>query len=470
MPETNTFCKASLFPCSAAELYEWHSRPGALERLIPPWERTHVLSRSGGIEPGSRVELQMYAGPIAYRWRARHLETIPGVMFRDMQEQGPLAHWTHTHRFADTPQGGQLEDQIDYALPGQPILPRCSTTLVNRSLERIFHHRHTTLHDDIRLHQHCSRTPLRLLVSGASGVLGNALLPLLTTGGHQVWTLVRRQPNRGKGEIFWDPEQGRLNLAGLPPFDGVIHLAGDNIGASRWTIAKKQRVIDSRVLGTGLLARTLAALPVRPRVLLSASAVGFYGNCLDSCMREEDAAGTDFISDVCSRWERSTLPAADAGIRTVHMRIGVVLSPRGGALQRLLTTAGLGFPRRFGDGRQFISWISIDDMIAAMLHALTCDTLSGPVNIAAPQPVTNAELMHTLATILNRPLLPPIPASLLKMIYGEMASEVVLGGCRVTTDKLRQSGLLFRHANLEKALRCLLGRFEHIGGHGELRG
>ncbi len=459
------FTAASVFPCSARELYDWHSRSGALERLIPPWEKTRVVSRSGGIDPGGRVVLQMHAGPIPYRWHARHIENIPGVMFRDIQEQGPFSRWVHTHRFADTPDGALLEDHIEYALPAQPLLPGFSTTLVNHTLKRVFRYRHATLLDDIRLHQRCSTRPLRVLISGGSGVLGSALHPLLTTGGHEVWTLVRRRPDRDKREIYWNPEREELNLTGLPAFDGVIHLAGDNIGEGRWTADKKKRVIDSRVLGTGLLAGTLAGLPsrIRPRVLLSASAVGFYGNCLDCCMREEDNAGPDFISDVCSLWEHSALPAQDAGIRTVFMRIGVVLSPRGGALQRLLASSAIGFSSRFGSGDQYISWIGINDMVAAVLHALTCDTLAGPVNIAAPQPVTNSELMRTLAAVLQRPLLPPIPAVLLKSLYGQMASEVLLGGCRVATDKLQQSGFTFRHANLEQALRHLLGQFKDNG-------
>ena len=406
--------------------------------------------------------LRLHTGPLAYHWHARHIENTPGMQFRDILEQGPFSRWTHTHRFTDTPRGALLEDCIEYALPGQVILPDWSSTLVQRTLDRVFRYRHATLQDDIFLHQCCSATPLRILVSGASGVLGSALLPLLTTGGHEVWTLVRRRPDRNKKELYWDPEKNELNLAGLPAFDGVIHLAGDNIGEGRWTENKKKRVIDSRVQGTRLLARTLASLPARPRVLLSASAVGFYGNCLDCCMREEDSPGTDFISDVCSLWEHSAQAAQDAGIRTVFMRIGVVLSPKGGALQRLLAPSALGFFKRFGSGDQYISWIGINDMVGAVLHALTCESLEGPVNIAAPQAATNSQLMRSLAKVVRRPLLPPLPAGLLKTLYGQMASEVLLGGCRVTTDKLQQSGYRFRHANLETALRHLLGKFEDI--------
>ncbi len=449
---------ASHFPGTAQELYDWHSRPGALERLIPPWENTQVVERVGSIGPGGRVVLKLHAGPVPYLWHARHIEDQPGVMFRDIQERGPFRRWIHTHRFSDTPEGALLEDEIEYALSGQAFLPNVADRMVQQTLERVFRYRHVTLREDLLLHQQCSTQPLRILITGASGVLGSALRPLLTTGGHEVWTLVRRMPNRSNNEIYWDPAQDQLNLAGLPPFDGVIHLAGDNIGEGRWTSAKKQRVIDSRVQGTGLIARTIAALPVKPKVFLSASAVGFYGNCLDCCMREEDRAGGDFISDVCTLWEQSARPAEEAGIRTVFMRIGVVLSPRGGALQRLLSTSAVGFCRGFGEGSQYISWIGINDMVGAVLHTLSCAQLEGPVNIAAPQPVTNADLMQTLARVLHRPLLPAVPAGLLKTLYGQMASEVLLGGCRVSTDKLQRSGYVFRQAALEPALRQLLGR------------
>nr|WP_321465415.1 TIGR01777 family oxidoreductase [uncultured Desulfobulbus sp.] len=452
------FRYASLFPCTARELYDWHSRPGALERLIPPWENTQVIKRSGTIDPGGEVVLRLHAGPVPYAWHARHIENVPGVMFRDIQERGPFASWTHTHRFSETTEGALLEDEIEFALPGQALLPPFAGQQVEKTLERVFRYRHATLREDVVLHQSCGTGPLRVLITGASGVLGSALCPLLTTGGHEVWTLVRRPPIRERKEIYWDPGAGELNLGGLPPFDAVIHLAGDNIGEGRWTGEKKKRVIDSRVQGTGLIARTIAAQEVKPKVFLSASAVGFYGNCLDCCMREEDRVGADFISDVCALWEQSARPAEDAGIRTVFMRIGVVLSPRGGALQRLLSTSAIGFSRSFGDGEQYISWIGINDMVGAVLHTLSCAELEGPVNIAAPEPVTNAELMRTLARVVRRPLLPAVPAGLLRSVYGQMASEVLLGGCRVSTDKLQHSGYTFRQPSLEQALRQILGR------------
>ncbi len=448
----------SEYPCSSVELYNWHSRPGALERLLPPWENISILSRQGGIEAGGRVELKMHAGPIPYRFRARHIENMPGEMFRDIQEKGPFASWSHSHYFENSDKGAVLNDQIEYSLPGHRFLPRFIKNNVIKKLQTLFRHRENQLREDIELHNRCSATPLRILISGSSGVIGRDLLPLLTTGGHQVFTLVRRHPDVSKGEIYWDPAKGILNKNDLPEIDGVIHLAGEYIGLSRWKEDKKRRVIDSRIKGTKLLAATLAAQDKVPKVFLCASAVGYYGDGQDKVIDESSPSGDDFISEVCRLWEKGTEPARDAGIRTVFMRLGVGLTPRGGALQRILATSPLGFIRRFGTGRQYISWISRDDMVSAMLHALSCPLLAGPVNIAAPQPVTNAEFMQTLARITGRPLLFPMPGWLLKMIYGQMASEILLSGCRVSSQKLQDSGFKFRHPSLEIALRSLLGK------------
>lgn len=458
MGRPDTFVFSSLFPCSAADLYAWHSRPGALERLIPPWEKTTVISRLGGIAPGGRVEMQMHLGPVPYRWKALHVEDEPGVMFRDIQQSGPFSSWSHTHCFTDKDGGSLLEDRIEFRLPFHSLLPAFVKNQVHEILRRTFRYRHATLREDLLLHRHCSEKPLRILVTGASGVLGRALLPFLTTGGHRVWTLVRHRPDPEKQEIQWDPVAGTIDRQALPELDAVIHLAGEYIGLNRWTAEKKQRVLDSRTRGTALLARMLAALPIPPKVFLSASAVGFYGDSGNHTVDEETIPGQDFISEVCNRWEKAAAPAEEAGIRTVLMRIGVVLTPKGGALQQLLTTASCGFFRRFGSGRQYVSWIGIDDTISAMLHCLTCSDLHGPVNIAAPAPITNAELMQTLSKALHRPLLPPLPGRVLNTIYGQMATEILLSGCAVSTAKLTASGFRFRQPALDRLLRRQLGR------------
>ena len=452
------FSASATFPCSVEELYRWHSRPGALERLIPPWENTKVLCRSGGIEPGGQVRMRMHFGPFPYTWQARHIENDANVFFRDIQERGPFQTWIHMHIFKHDAEGATLTDDIAYRLPGQAVFPWAGKVLVEPVLRKTFRYRHATLREDLKLHVVASKRPLRLLISGASGILGSALLPLLTTGGHEVWRLVRRQPNRSQKEIFWDPAKGQLNLAGLPAFDGVIHLAAENVGQRRWTSKKKEQVLNSRILGTQLLAKELAKTHHKPGVFLSASAVGFYGNCQACCIGEETEPGLAFISDVCSQWERAGQVAQDAGIRTVFLRIGVVLTPKGGALSGLLKTAPFGFSRRFGSGKQFVSWISIDDAISSILHALTSESLRGPVNLVAPNPVTNKELLTTLARVTGRPLLAPVPAAIVRFFFGQMGAEVLLEGCHASSAKLAASGYVFRQPTLEGALRRLLGK------------
>lgn len=455
---TQVFEYHSDYPCTARQLYNWHSRFGALERLLPPWERTKIVSRTGGLDPGGRVVLKMRSGPIPFHYHAHHIENIPGKMFRDIQEKGPFSSWSHSHFFTDTPTGSNLYDRVEYSLPFDNHLPSFLKTYVHKSLQQVFHHRESIISEDIKVHLRCSTKPLNILISGASGVLGRELIPFLTTGGHQVWTLVRRPPDRSKNEIFWDPENTVLDTSQLPTLDAVIHLAGEYIGLARWSEEKKQRVIDSRVQGTTFLSRVVSGLAVKPKVFLCASAVGYYGDTKQTELEETEPQGADFISEVCGRWEASATAAEKAKIRTVFLRMGIGLTPRGGALERILDTSPLGFMRRFGSGNQYISWISTDDMISAMLHCLACETLQGPVNVAAPQPVTNAEFMRTLARVAQRPLLIPIPASLLKIVYGQMASEILLSGCHVSPRKLVESGFQFRHPNLELALKKLLGK------------
>lgn len=448
----------STYPCSAEHLYNWHSMPGALERLLPPWENTSIVARTGRIEVGSTTTLRMHAGLFPFTFTAHHTKNIPGRMFQDIQEKGPFASWSHSHFFKEVDDGAMLEDRIAYSLPAHRFIPGCIKERVEKKLLRMFEHREQVLREDLHLHRQCSNKPLRILISGASGVLGRELVPLLTTGGHEVWTLVRRPPAPGSNEIFWNPAEGVLNADDLPQLDAVIHLAGEYIGLSRWSEEKKRRVMDSRIKGTDLLTRTLAALPQPPATFLSASAVGYYGNCGDKWTDENHPAGNDYISQVCHHWEQAANPARAAGIRTVYLRLGVGLTPRGGALQRILASSPLGFIRRFGDGQQYISWISSDDMIAAILHILNCQELHGPVNVVAPEPVTNGTFMRTLALVAGRPLLIPLPGRFLQILYGQMASEILLSGCRAQSTQLQQSGFRFRHPTLEKALKSLLGK------------
>lgn len=295
-------------------------------------------------------------------------------------------------------------------------------------------------------------------MSGASGLIGTALVRRLVTRGNRVSPLVRRTP--GRGEIGWDPEGGRLEPEDFKGVDAVVHLAGENIGA-RWTTARKARIHSSRVGGTRLLSVALSRMSTPPAVLVSASAVGIYGNRGDEILTEESSAGDrahDFLAGVGQDWEGAADVARAAGIRVVHPRFGVVLSPHGGVLDRMLPPFRLGVGGRLGSGEQWLSWISIDDAVEALVYLLFTETLPGPVNVTAPEPIRNRDLTRTLGRVLSRPTLLPVPAAALRLALGEMAESTVLASTRAVPRRLVAAGFRFSHPDLETALRHTLDK------------
>ena len=301
---------------------------------------------------------------------------------------------------------------------------------------------------------------MKIAVSGASGLVGSALVALLTTGGHTVHRLVRGKLNQSAKEIGWSPTERRLDPNDLEGIDAVIHLGGENIASGRWTKNKRKRIRDSRVDSTRLLAETLARMSHPPKVFLCASATGFYGDRGEEILTEEAAAGKNFLANVCQEWEQATQPAGDAGIRVANLRFGVVLTPRGGALKQMLPLFRLGLGGRLGSGNQVWSWIGIDDAIGAVYHALGNRSLSGPVNLTAPEPVTNRQFTTLLAKVLHRPAMLPAPSSALRMALGPMADELLLASARVVPQRLLQTEYEFRNRDLQSALRHLLGKHE----------
>jgi len=294
---------------------------------------------------------------------------------------------------------------------------------------------------------------MQVLVSGASGLVGSALVPALENAGHSVVRLVRRSP--AANEVRWDPAGG-IEAGALEGFDAVVHLAGESI-AGRWTAAKKSRIRDSRVQGTSTLAAALARVS-RPKVMVCASAIGIYGDRGDEVLREESAPGSDFLAEVGKQWEAATESAAGAGIRVVSLRTGMVLSSRGGALARMLPPFRMGAGGRIGSGQQWMSWIALDDLVAVIQHALATDSLRGPVNTVAPNPVTNAEFTTALGAALHRPAIFPLPAFMVRLMFGEMGEALLLSSQRVDCGKLLASGYRFRHSEIRPALQALLAR------------
>jgi hypothetical protein len=297
---------------------------------------------------------------------------------------------------------------------------------------------------------------MRVVVSGSSGLVGSALVEALTKEGHEVWSLVRRTPREGAREIQWNPLKGVDDVSALEGADAVVHLAGENIAEGRWTDEKKARIRESRVAGTRVLSEALARLQRPPQSFLCASAIGFYGDRGAEVLTEESAAGEGFLPEVCREWEAATGPASAREIRVVLLRFGVILAGEGGALEKMLTPFRMGVGGKIGSGEQYMSWITLEDTIGVIKHALKDETLSGPVNVVAPQPVTNQEFTKTIGHVLSRPTIFTVPAFAARLAFGEMVDAALLASERVEPARLKQSGYVFQHPELEGALRHLL--------------
>ena len=298
---------------------------------------------------------------------------------------------------------------------------------------------------------------MNIAIAGSSGFIGAALVAFLEAGGHTVVRLVRRSPAPGSNEIFWNPAQGVLDDASLEGLDGVVNLAGENLAQGRWTRRKKSRIVTSRLDSTRLLARVLSAMKSPPKVWISASAIGAYGHRGDDPLTEKSARGSGFLAGLCQEWEQAALSTGDGGIRVVTIRTGVVMGP-GGALKKMLLPFKWGLGGPIGSGHQYMSWIDLDDAVRAILHLITTPALQGPVNLVSPNPVTNRDFTRTLGRVLRRPTFIPLPAVMARLVFGEMADEMLLASTRVLPTALVDSGFEFRYPSLEDALRHALGK------------
>lgn len=452
-----SFVRRSRVPAPVEELDAWHRRRGALERLTPPWEHVEVLSDGAAGEPGSRRVLRVGRIPLRTRWVAEHWPLDDARGFRDVQIEGPFAQWRHEHRFESAgPDASVLEDRVEYALPLGLLGRAAAGRRVRRRLERAFAYRHRTVAGDLAALGAAGPERPHVAVTGASGLVGSALVPFLTAGGHEVTKLVRRPPEVGAPEVRWDPE-GFVDTDGLADVDAVVHLAGENIFA-RWTEEKKEAIRESRARGTRVLARELAGMEDPPDVLVSASGINYYGDGGEQRLDEEAAAGEGFLAGVCREWEEAASEASAAGIRVVRLRFGVVLTPEGGALALMLPAFRLGLGGPVGDGGQWMSWITRDDLVGAIHRAVTDDGLAGPVNAVAPHPVRNRELTSALGRVLGRPTLLRVPEAAVRALAGQMGEETILASIRAVPSALEGSGHRFRHPGVEEALRHLLGR------------
>jgi len=458
-------------------VFAWHIREGAFERLKPPWEQFEVIGRSGSIQNNGIVKLRTKIGPLYMKWIVRHAEYIPEKQFKDIQIEGLFPSFVHLHLFERFGTSCMLEDRIEYSLPAGRIGRLAAHRFVDRKLRKIFDYRHRTISQDLRTHSLINRIrkserPLTIAITGSSGFVGSALMPFLTTGGHRVVPLSRSPHVAPSLRTKQGQTLSHFNLDPLNSnrVDAVVNLAGENI-FGKWTKEKKEKLLESRINATTALCERLASLNEPPSVLVSVSAIAYYGDRGDEILSEDSQAGTraasipskvpsiDFLSDLCREWEYATHIAKEAGIRVVNLRLGIVLSSSGGLLARILPVFKLGLGGRIGRGNQYVSWIALEDLLTIILSMIANETFSGPVNAVSPNPVTNTDFTESLGKTLSRATFVAVPKFLLRVLVGqELTDALLLSSTRVMPSRLIGSGHQFRFPYLEQALKDTLGK------------
>lgn len=458
------FTYRTVIDAPADEVFAWHLRPGALERLAPGFEKMRVVEKQGGIVDNGKTTIEVKIGPFWRRWVAQHADFNKNARsFRDFQVSGPFRKWDHTHTVIPTnSQACVLEDRIDFEFGPFPLAGQLARKLIfEGKLQKLFRYRHALTAADVARHREIGAAPAKIAVTGATGLVGSTLAAFLSTGGHTVLPMTR--PGRPgvaflKDTIDWDPASGTVNLQKLEGLDAVVHLAGENIASRRWSAKQKEIIRKSRVESTRLLAESICKLQKPPRVLVCASAIGFYGNHADEILTEESPAGFDFLAGVCKEWEAAAAPAAERGVRIVNLRFGVILSAKGGALTKMLPPFLFGFGGRVGTGDQWMSWVALQDVIAAIHFALFKDSMRGPVNTVSPLAERNDQFTKTLGRVIRRPTVAPLPETIVQLAFGELGETLLLGGQHVVPKALQNAGFRFEYPDLESALRFELGR------------
>ena len=446
-------------PHPPSAVFDWYESTGSFDRLMPPWEVSEVVRADNTLEDGAQRVFRFPLGPIKMTWVAEHLNYDPPNKFEDVMLKGPFRSWHHTHRFIATKTGTRQIDEVTYELPMWALGRLVAGRSIRKRLDRMFKARKLRMTRDMSRHADFSEKPrMKILVTGSSGLIGRELCAFLDTGKHEVWSLVRRQP-RTEREIEWSPDEGRLDPSKIEGFDAVIHLAGYPVANKRWTRKVKDAIMDTRVKSTTLISDTIAGLSDPPSVFLCASAIGFYGNRGEEELDESSQLGEGYLADVSRKWEGCTKSASDAGIRTCLLRTGIVLSARGGALRKMLPAFKLGAGGPMASGKQWMSWISIDDEIYAIHHLMMSERCEGAHNLTAPEPVQNRTFTKNLGKVLRRPAFAPLPGFVMRLMFGERAGPLMIEGQRVMPQKLQESGYTFTHEVLEDALRDVLGHW-----------
>ena len=455
MSSKHRFDYESTVPASQQATFDWHARPGAFQRLEPPWERLEVVDQRDTIGNGDRVTLRLRRGPFHANWQLEYRDIRPPEQFRDIQVAGPYRGWEHLHSFQDDLAGARMRDEVTYQVGGLSAL--AGAKRIRRILERTFWYRHQRVARDLA--RHVSQSRMRVLIGGASGVIGGALAAFLTTGGHEVVQLVRHKAE-SPSEIEWNPPHEIPEPSLLEGFDAVVGLSGENIGGGRWTRRRRQAIATSRIPTTKLLSRALAELRHPPKVFYSQSAVGYYGSVAADPpppLSEDAPLGEGFLAEVCREWEAAADPAREAGIRVVHGRTGVVLDPGSSLVGRLLPLFRLGLGGVVAGGRQPLCWIGLDDVVGAIAFLIQHPSASGPYNLVGPEQVDNRAFTKTLASLIRRPALAPVPGFALGLAMGQMGIELAVRGQSVSPQRVQDLGFEFQEPTLRGALAWELG-------------
>ncbi|MBP03293.1 MAG: TIGR01777 family protein [Euryarchaeota archaeon] len=454
------FTHSTQVETSVEQTFDWHERKGAFRRLMPPWEQAELVSGESSLEDGTRLTFKFPMGPLKMKWIAEHSGYNPPHAFADTMIKGPFKTWHHVHSFVETENNTcRVDDRVEYTLP-MGILGRIfGSGNVRKRLDRMFKAREIRLAKDLkRYHNFAHIKRKKILIAGSSGLIGRQLVAFFGTSGHDVWRLVRRAPQ--ENEVQWNPSEGKINSDEIEGFDAVIHLGGAGIGDKRWTKKRKIVLEESRTKSTQLLSTTIAKLKNKPEVFIISSAMGYYGSRGDENLTEDSSAGSGFLPDMCVAWEASAQAAKDAGVRTIHCRTGLVLDATGGVLKKMLLPAQVGAGGPIGWGKQWYSWISMDDQVYAIDHLMMTKECSGAYNFGSPNPVRQKMFAKVLGKILRRPSFMPVPPFGIWFLMGKMGVTLATDSSKMLPNRLVESGYEFQHTDLESSLRDALGKWK----------
>ena len=448
MPELQFTTKIAV---SRELLLSWHNRSGAFERLLPPWQKAKALKCPESVMEGEEIILIIKKFGLKHSILSKITKVEKNGNFTDEMQSSPFRLWSHNHLFKmEGKNRSVLIDHIHYELPLGTIGKLFFGQAIEKEIKKVFKYRHATIKQDLeRDLVKLTAKKLRILIAGGTGLIGTALKPFLEAMGHQVYILSRKPT--GKRDIYWDPDRGEIDRKNLKRIDAVINLAGANIAGARWTKRTKKRIVDSRIKSTKFLCQIILQLEQRPEVLINASGSGYYP--LDQKTHSEtDLPGNHFLANLCKNWEQSVERVRESGIRTVAIRLGAVITSKGGALKMMLPAFKLGLGGKIGSGQQHISYIGLDDTIEIIYRIITDQSIMGPINLTVTHSIKQEDFARSIGEKLSRPTILPLPAMVIKAIFGEMGKVMLLGNNSIEPKRLLEANYKFRNNNLKEIL------------------